>query len=94
MEMKLMPRHLPNVGVVEGMLPKEIMDNIWKLVNESKKKPDNMKSELAGNINSSIRLDTTNPLLENFMQIIKMYLTNMVMICQIMINMTKIEKQD
>ena len=68
MEIKLMPRHLPNIGVVEGMLPKEIMDNIWKLVDEAKKKPENMKGELAGNINSSIRLDTTNPLLENFMQ--------------------------
>ena len=66
MEIKLMPRHLPNIGVVEGMLPKEIMDNIWKLVNKAKKKPENMKGELAGNINSSIRLDTTNPLLENF----------------------------
>ena len=66
--MQLMPRHLPNIGVVEAMLPKEIMDNIWKLVNESKKKPENMKGELAGNINSSIRLDTTNPLLEDFMQ--------------------------
>ena len=68
MKIKLIPRNLPNIGVVEGMLPKEIMDNIWKLVNESKKKPENMKSELAGNINSSIRLDTTNPLLEDFMQ--------------------------
>ena len=32
-----MPRHLPNVGVVEGMLPKEIMNNIWKVVDEAKK---------------------------------------------------------
>ena len=63
-----MPRHLPNVGVVEGMLPKEIMDNIWKVVDEAKKKPENMKGELAGNINSSIRLDTSNSLLEDFMQ--------------------------
>ena len=63
-----MPRHLPNIGVVEGMLPKEIMDNIWKVVDKAKKKPEDMKGELAGNINSSIRLDTTNPLLEDFMQ--------------------------
>ena len=68
MKIKLIPRNLPNIGVVEGMLPKEIMNNIWKLVNEAKKKPENMKGELAGNINSSIRLDTTNPLLEDFMQ--------------------------
>ena len=67
-ELQLIPRQLPNLGVVEGMLPKDIMDNIWKLVKEAKKKPQNMKSELAGNINSSIRLDTQSPFLADFMQ--------------------------
>ena len=67
-ELQLIPRQLPNLGVVEGMLPKDIMDNIWKLVKEAKKKPDNMKGELAGNINSSIRLDTQSLLLADFMK--------------------------
>lgn len=67
-ELQLIPRQLPNLGVVEGMLPKDIMDNIWKLVKEAKKKPDNMKGELAGNINSSIRLDTQSFLLADFMK--------------------------
>ena len=51
----VLPRHFPNIGVVEGQLPKDIIDNLWKLIEESRKKPDDMKPELAGNISSSIR---------------------------------------
>ena len=68
MEMELLPRHFPNVGVVEGQLPKNIIDNLWKLIKESRKKPENMKTELAGNISSSIRLDGGSPLIEDFLQ--------------------------
>ena len=49
-EIELLPRHFPNIGVVEGQLPKNIIDNLWKLIKESRKKPENMKTELAGNI--------------------------------------------
>ena len=66
MEMKLLTRNFPNVGAIEGQLPKDIVDNLWKLIEESKKQPDDMKSQLAGNISSSIRLDAKSPLLEDF----------------------------
>jgi len=66
MEMELLTRNFPNVGAIEGQLPKDIVDNLWKLIEESKKQPDDMKPELAGNISSSIRLDSNSPLIEDF----------------------------
>ena len=67
-EIDLLSRHFPNIGVVEGQLPKNIIDNLWKLIEESRKKPDDMKPELAGNISSSIRLDGGSPLMKDFTQ--------------------------
>ena len=64
----VLPRHFPNIGVVEGKLPKDIIDNLWKLIEESRKKPEDMKPELAGNISSSIRLDGNSPLMKGFIQ--------------------------
>ena len=64
--MDLIQRNFPNVGVVEGQLPEEVVDNIWKVVNEAREQPEDMKPELAGNISSSIRLDSNSPLLEKF----------------------------
>ena len=66
MEMKLITRNFPNVGAIEGQLPKDTVDSLWKLIEESKKQPDDMKPELAGNISSSIRLDGNSPLIEDF----------------------------
>ena len=66
MEMKLITRNFPNVGAIEGQLPEDTVDSLWKLIEESKKQPEDMKSELAGNISSSIRLDAKSPLLEDF----------------------------
>jgi hypothetical protein len=68
MEMELIPRHFPNVGVVEGQLPKDTVDGLWKLIEESRKQPEDMKPELAGNISSSIRLDGNSPLIEDFIK--------------------------
>ena len=68
MEMELIPRHFPNVGVVEGKLPEDTVDGLWKLIEESKKQPEDMKPELAGNISSSIRLDGNSPLIEDFVK--------------------------
>jgi len=68
MQIKLIQRNFPNIGVVEGKLPEDIIKNIWKLIKEAKKKPEDMKSELAGNISSSIRLDGSSPLLADFMK--------------------------
>ena len=67
-EIELLSRHFPNIGVVEGQLPKNIIDNLWKLIEESRKKPEDMKPELAGNISSSIRLDGDSPLMKDFTQ--------------------------
>ena len=68
MEIELIPRHFPNVGVVEGQLPKDTVDSLWKLIEESRKQPEDMKPELAGNISSSIRLDGGSPLMKDFIQ--------------------------
>jgi len=64
--MELIPRHFPNVGVVEAQLPEDVTKDIWKVIKKARKNPDNMKDELAGNISSSIRLDSSSPLLEKF----------------------------
>jgi hypothetical protein len=66
--MDLIPRHFPNIGVVEGQLPEDTIKNIWKLIEEARDKPEDMKPELAGNISSSIRLDGSSPLLEDFVK--------------------------
>ena len=68
MKMDIIPRHFPNVGVAEGTLPEEIVENIWTLINEAKEQPVDMKPELAGNISSSIRLNAGSPLLDDFNQ--------------------------
>ena len=64
--MELIVRSLPNNGVIEGKLPEDDIKNLWKLIDEDKKKPEDMRNELAGNITSSIRLDITSPLMETF----------------------------
>ena len=68
--MELITRHFPNIGVVEAQLPEDVVKNIWTVViaNEDKKKLADMKRELAGNISSSIRLDSNSPLLQKFVQ--------------------------
>ena len=65
--MELIPRHFPNIGVVEGQLPEGVVANLWSMIEEAREEPDDMKPELAGNISSSIRLDGSSPLLEEFM---------------------------
>ena len=67
-EMKLLPRHFPNVGVMEGQLPEDTVESLWKLIEESKKQPEDMKHDLAGNISSSIRLDANSPLIQDFVK--------------------------
>ena len=66
--MELIPRHFPNVGVVEAQLPEDVVENIWTVIKEAREQPEDMKPELAGNISSSIRLDSQSPLLESFVQ--------------------------
>ena len=68
MKIELLPRHFPNIGVMEGKLPEDTVDGLWKLIEESKKQPEDMKSDLAGNISSSIRLDSNSPLIEDFVK--------------------------
>ena len=64
--MDLLPRNFPNVGVVEAQLPDDVVKNIWKVIKKARKKPEDMKGELAGNISSSIKLDGDSPLLKAF----------------------------
>ena len=64
--MELLARNFPNIGVVEGKLSKEIVDDLWTLINEAREKPEDMKPELAGNISSSIRLDNNSDLMTDF----------------------------
>ncbi len=64
--MDLIQRNFPNVGVVEGQLPEDVVDNIWKVVNEARDNPVDSKPELAGNISSSIKLDRNSELLKDF----------------------------
>jgi len=67
-EMELLPRHFPNVGVMEGQQPEDTVESLWKLIEESKKQPEDMKHDLAGNISSSIRLDANSPLIQDFVK--------------------------
>ena len=64
--MELIPRHFPNVGVVEAQLPEDVVENIWTVIKEAREQPEDMKPELAGNISKSIRLDGDSPLLKEF----------------------------
>jgi hypothetical protein len=64
--MELLARNFPNIGVVEAQLPEDVVAKIWTVINEARDKPEDMKPELAGNISSSIRLDSSSPLLEEF----------------------------
>ena len=64
--MELLARNFPNIGVVEGKLSEEIVDDLWTLINEAREKPEDMKPELAGNISSSIRLDNNSDLMTDF----------------------------
>ena len=66
--MELLARNFPNIGVIEGKLPEDTVDGLWKLIEESRKQPEDMRPELAGNISSSIRLDSGSPLIEDFVQ--------------------------
>ena len=65
-QIKIMPKNLPNIGVCETQLPRNVIDNFWDLIEEAKKNPQDMKSELAGNIKSSLVLDVQSPLLKDF----------------------------
>ena len=64
--MELLARNFPNIGVVEGKLSEEIVDDLWTLINEAREKPEDMKPELAANISSSIRLDANAELISSF----------------------------
>ena len=65
-QIKIMPKNLPNIGVCETQLPRNVIDNFWDLIEEAKKTPQDMKSELAGNIKSSLLLDVQSSLLKDF----------------------------
>tara|TARA_E500000318_G_scaffold36580_1_gene35447 strand:- start:502 stop:1140 length:639 start_codon:yes stop_codon:yes gene_type:complete len=64
--MELLTRNFPNIGVVEGQLPTDMVTNIWSVIDEARDNPVDSKAELAGNISSSIKLDRNSELLKDF----------------------------
>jgi hypothetical protein len=66
--MKLLARPLPNIGTIEAMLSDDIIKDIWKLIEEAKQNPVDMRKELAGNINSSLSLNLKSPITINFIK--------------------------
>ena len=64
--MELLARNFPNIGVVEGQLPTDMVTNIWSVIDEARDNPVDSKAELAGNISSSIKLDRNSELLKDF----------------------------
>tara|TARA_A100001015_G_C14881911_1_gene668801 strand:+ start:220 stop:858 length:639 start_codon:yes stop_codon:yes gene_type:complete len=64
--MELLARNFPNIGVVEGQLPADMVTNIWSVIDEARDNPVDSKAELAGNISSSIKLDRNSELLKDF----------------------------
>tara|TARA_R110002153_G_scaffold3598_1_gene17237 strand:- start:733 stop:1362 length:630 start_codon:yes stop_codon:yes gene_type:complete len=66
--MKLIARSLPNIGTIEAMLSDDIIKDIWKLIEEAKQNPVDMRKELAGNINSSLSLNLNSPITNKFIK--------------------------
>ena len=52
-EMEIIAKHLPNQGVSEVQLSKDIIDNFWKLIDDPKNERKDYKPNLAGNIKAS-----------------------------------------
>ena len=66
--MEVVAVSLPNDGIVEGKLPDNIVKDIWKLIEEAKENPYDERSVLAGNISSSLNLNTKSPITVSFIQ--------------------------
>jgi hypothetical protein len=64
--MELIVKTLPNYGIVEGKLPDNIIKDIWQLIEETKESPTDAKGFLAGNISSSLNLNTTSYITDSF----------------------------
>tara|TARA_B100000963_G_C22401123_1_gene568905 strand:+ start:96 stop:752 length:657 start_codon:yes stop_codon:yes gene_type:complete len=60
------PKHLTNLGICEVQLPRNIIDDFWKLIDEAKQNPKDIRNQLAGNISSSLALDLESPHLNEF----------------------------
>lgn len=56
-QIKIRPRALPNFGVIEVQLDDDTVTDLWKLVDEAKEANIDYKHQLAGNIESSLKLD-------------------------------------
>ena len=92
-EMTLNPRLLPNIGIIDGRLPKSVIDSLWKLVDESKKNPKNMRDQLVGNISSSISLDVKSPIISDFKtQVLPKYIDLMIEKFGLQVDVKKADK--
>ena len=91
--MTLNPRLLPNIGIIDGLLPKSVFDSLWKLVDESKKNPKNMRDQLVGNISSSISLDVKSPIISDFKtQVLPKYIDLMIEKFGLQVDIKKADK--
>jgi len=69
-------RSLPNQGVIETQLSAADIKNFWNAIEDAKQMKNSIKSELAGHIHSSLKLDIFSPHLSNFVKVIMPALTN------------------
>ena len=64
MTYKMETTKLPNYGILEAAIPKDIIDDLWKLIEESKQNPVDKRHQLAGVITSSLDLNTETPIIQ------------------------------
>ncbi len=73
--MEIIVKDLPNFGVIETKLDKNIIDNLWDLIDRAKKESKSYNSQLAGNITSSLEInDNNNSLIPIIMPMINEYI--------------------
>lgn len=68
MTYKMETTKLPNYGILEAAIPKDITDDLWKLIEEAKQNPVDKRPQLAGVITSSLALNAETPIIQKFLQ--------------------------
>ena len=71
MELSLI--NLPNLGIANVKLDKGIIDDLWLLVDKAKKENKNKRSDLAGNITSSLEMENATFLMPTLKEITQLY---------------------
>ena len=71
MELSLI--NLPNLGIADVKLDKGIIDNLWLLIDKAKKENKNKRSDLAGNITSSLEMENATFLIPVLKEVTQQY---------------------